>query len=90
MVRLARQHFTSPFCDDFFALFQSFVEKSALGFIVVSSLSVLFLPFRFRDLDGVQSTPETDQALVLIDTAGCDIAELDVQDEMSKGNEGLW
>ena len=41
-----------------------------------------------RDLDGVEETEETSTALLLIDTAGCDIQELNVPDEMSKGNEG--
>lgn len=42
----------------------------------------------FRDLDGVTETGETSVPLLFIDTAGCDLRELDTPDEESKGNEG--
>ncbi|NXP15018.1 SMBP2 protein, partial [Thinocorus orbignyianus] len=41
-----------------------------------------------RDLPGVTSTDETSIPLLLIDTAGCGLSELDVEDEQSKGNPG--
>ncbi|NXK23526.1 SMBP2 protein, partial [Arenaria interpres] len=41
-----------------------------------------------RDLPGVTSTEETTIPLLLIDTAGCGLFELDVEDEQSKGNPG--
>uniref|UniRef100_A0A8C3Y7D8 DNA-binding protein SMUBP-2 n=1 Tax=Catharus ustulatus TaxID=91951 RepID=A0A8C3Y7D8_CATUS len=41
-----------------------------------------------RDLPGVSSTEETTTPLLLIDTAGCGLFELEVEDEQSKGNPG--
>jgi len=41
-----------------------------------------------RDLSGVSDTEETHTALMLIDTAGCNLNELEVADNESKGNEG--
>ncbi|XP_074442764.1 DNA-binding protein SMUBP-2 [Larus michahellis] len=41
-----------------------------------------------RDLPGVTSTEETTVPLLLIDTAGCGLFELEVEDEQSKGNPG--
>ncbi|NXT29935.1 SMBP2 protein, partial [Syrrhaptes paradoxus] len=41
-----------------------------------------------KDLPGVTSTEETTIPLLLIDTAGCGLAELEVEDEQSKGNPG--
>ncbi|NWZ41936.1 SMBP2 protein, partial [Brachypodius atriceps] len=41
-----------------------------------------------RDLPGVSSTEETSTPLLLIDTAGCGLFELEVEDEQSKGNPG--
>ncbi|XP_066043262.1 DNA-binding protein SMUBP-2 [Chamaea fasciata] len=41
-----------------------------------------------RDLPGVSSTEETSVALLLVDTAGCGLFELEVEDEQSKGNPG--
>ncbi|NXL94262.1 SMBP2 protein, partial [Alectura lathami] len=41
-----------------------------------------------RDLPGVTSTEETAIPLLLIDTAGCGLFELEVEDEQSKGNPG--
>ncbi|NXN25212.1 SMBP2 protein, partial [Nycticryphes semicollaris] len=41
-----------------------------------------------RDLPGVTSVEETTTPLLLIDTAGCGLFELDVEDEQSKGNPG--
>ncbi|XP_015268314.1 PREDICTED: DNA-binding protein SMUBP-2, partial [Gekko japonicus] len=41
-----------------------------------------------KDLPGVASTEETSIPLLLIDTAGCGLFELEVEDEPSKGNEG--
>ncbi|NXX10761.1 SMBP2 protein, partial [Podargus strigoides] len=41
-----------------------------------------------RDLPGVASTEETTVPLLLIDTAGCGLFELEVEDEQSKGNPG--
>ncbi|XP_059153320.1 DNA-binding protein SMUBP-2-like [Physella acuta] len=40
------------------------------------------------DLDSVSASEETRSPLLLIDTAGCDLHELDLPDELSKGNEG--
>ncbi|XP_060117178.1 DNA-binding protein SMUBP-2 isoform X2 [Heteronotia binoei] len=42
----------------------------------------------YKDLPGVASTEETSIPLLLIDTAGCGLFELEVEDEQSKGNEG--
>lgn len=44
--------------------------------------------FFCRDLPGVTSTEETTIPLLLIDTAGCGLLELEVEDEQSKGNPG--
>uniref|UniRef100_A0A8C5IU12 Immunoglobulin mu DNA binding protein 2 n=1 Tax=Junco hyemalis TaxID=40217 RepID=A0A8C5IU12_JUNHY len=41
-----------------------------------------------RDLPGVTDTEETSTPLLLIDTAGCGLFELEVEDEQSKGNPG--
>ncbi|GFS16916.1 DNA-binding protein SMUBP-2 [Elysia marginata] len=41
-----------------------------------------------KDLEGVSDTEETRVPLLLIDTAGCDLQELDLPEEVSKGNEG--
>ncbi|NXB17002.1 SMBP2 protein, partial [Rhagologus leucostigma] len=41
-----------------------------------------------RDLPGVSCTEETSVPLLLIDTAGCGLFELEVEDEQSKGNPG--
>ncbi|XP_033917503.1 DNA-binding protein SMUBP-2 isoform X2 [Melopsittacus undulatus] len=41
-----------------------------------------------KDLPGVTSTEETTTPLLLIDTAGCGLFELDLEDEQSKGNPG--
>ena len=41
-----------------------------------------------RDLTGVRETEDTSLALLLIDTAGCDVSELDLEEEVSRGNEG--
>lgn len=41
-----------------------------------------------RDLPGVSDTEETSTPLLLIDTAGCGLFELEVEDEQSKGNPG--
>jgi len=52
------------------------------------SLSSVIFSLMFRDLDGVTETGETSVPLLFIDTAGCDLRELDTPDEESKGNEG--
>lgn len=41
-----------------------------------------------RDLASVLDNEDTQTPLLLIDTAGCDLDELDLPDELSKGNEG--
>ncbi|XP_028334690.1 DNA-binding protein SMUBP-2 isoform X2 [Physeter macrocephalus] len=41
-----------------------------------------------RDLPGVAATEETGVALLLVDTAGCGLFELEGADELSKGNPG--
>ncbi|KAJ8252013.1 hypothetical protein COCON_G00213250 [Conger conger] len=41
-----------------------------------------------RDLPGVGSTEETELPLLLIDTAGCGLSEMETSDEQSKGNQG--
>ncbi|XP_041053108.1 DNA-binding protein SMUBP-2 [Carcharodon carcharias] len=41
-----------------------------------------------KDLPGVASTEETKIPLLLIDTSGCGLLELDEEDEQSKGNKG--
>ncbi|KAG1706968.1 DNA-binding protein SMUBP-2 [Nymphon striatum] len=40
------------------------------------------------DLEGVVGNSHTDPPLLLIDTAGCDLHELDVAEDMSKANQG--
>jgi len=52
-------------------------------------LSVL-LCYLFRDLPNVADTEDTCVPLVLIDTAGCNLNELDVASNESKGNEGKF
>ncbi|XP_015718818.1 DNA-binding protein SMUBP-2 [Coturnix japonica] len=41
-----------------------------------------------KDLPGITCTEETTIPLLLIDTAGCGLFELEVEDEQSKGNPG--
>ncbi|KAF7654221.1 hypothetical protein LDENG_00072190 [Lucifuga dentata] len=41
-----------------------------------------------KDLAGVTCVEETNAALLLIDTAGCGLSEMEVTDEQSKGNQG--
>ncbi|XP_065542802.1 DNA-binding protein SMUBP-2 isoform X2 [Lathamus discolor] len=41
-----------------------------------------------KDLPGVTSTEETTTPFLLIDTAGCGLFELELEDEQSKGNPG--
>ncbi|XP_068170023.1 DNA-binding protein SMUBP-2 isoform X2 [Antennarius striatus] len=41
-----------------------------------------------KDLPGVTCTEETSTPLLLIDTAGCGLSEMEVTDEQSKGNQG--
>ncbi|XP_061165035.1 DNA-binding protein SMUBP-2-like [Saccostrea echinata] len=41
-----------------------------------------------RDIESVEESEETAEPLLLIDTAGCQLYELDVPEEISKGNEG--
>jgi len=38
---------------------------------------------------GVEDNEVTCEPLILIDTAGCDLPELELPDEQSKGNEGV-
>jgi len=44
--------------------------------------------YLFRDLPSVVDTEDTCIPLLLIDTAGCNLNELDVACNESKGNEG--
>lgn len=44
--------------------------------------------FMRRDLPGVACVEETSTSMLLIDTAGCGLNEMEVADEQSKGNEG--
>ncbi|XP_012521067.1 PREDICTED: DNA-binding protein SMUBP-2 [Propithecus coquereli] len=41
-----------------------------------------------RDLPGVAATEETGMPLLLVDTAGCGLFELEQEDEQSRGNSG--
>lgn len=41
------------------------------------------------DWQDVEDNEVTSEALIYIDTAGCELFELDLPDEQSKGNEGL-
>ena len=41
-----------------------------------------------RDLPGVSATEETSIPLLLVDTAGCGLFELEEEDDQSKGNPG--
>ena len=43
---------------------------------------------RCRDLPGVAATEETGIPLLLVDTAGCGLFELEEEDDQSKGNPG--
>ena len=43
----------------------------------------------FRDLAGIQNNEDTSISMLLVDTAGCDLVELNLPDEVSKANEGL-
>ena len=42
----------------------------------------------FSDLPGITKTLVTTTPLLFIDTAGCNLTELDTPDDESKGNEG--
>ena len=53
-----------------------------------SALHMSTLPCLCSDLPNVTDTEDTCMPLVLIDTAGCDLNELDVASNESKGNEG--
>ncbi|XP_064423383.1 DNA-binding protein SMUBP-2 [Latimeria chalumnae] len=41
-----------------------------------------------KDMPSIASTDETELPLLLVDTSGCGLFELDVEDEQSKGNQG--
>ena len=41
-----------------------------------------------RDLPGVAATEETGLPLLLVDTAGCGLSELEQEDDQSRGNPG--
>lgn len=41
-----------------------------------------------RDLPGVAATEETGLPLLLVDTAGCGLSELEEEEDQSKGNPG--
>ncbi|XP_067137867.1 DNA-binding protein SMUBP-2-like [Centruroides vittatus] len=41
-----------------------------------------------KDMNGIEVTEETSTPLLLIDTAGCQLYELELEEEESKGNEG--
>ncbi len=41
-----------------------------------------------RDLPGLADNENTSVPVLFIDTAGCHLNELEVEDEVSKGNEG--
>ncbi|KAM4733526.1 DNA-binding protein SMUBP-2 [Anableps anableps] len=41
-----------------------------------------------KDLPGVSCVEETSTPLLLIDTAGCGLSEMEIADEQSKGNQG--
>lgn len=41
-----------------------------------------------RDLPGVAATEETGLPLLLVDTAGCGLSELEGEEDQSKGNPG--
>ncbi|GAB1601670.1 DNA-binding protein SMUBP-2-like [Argonauta hians] len=41
-----------------------------------------------RDLEGIEDNEVTSKPLILIDTTGCNLPELDVPEEISKGNPG--
>lgn len=51
---------------------------------------ILYVLLLFRDLPNVTDTEDTSIALLLIDTAGCNLNELDVASHESKGNEGEY
>lgn len=55
--------------------------------IHVATRNQIFFSFR-RDIEKVEEAEETSESLLLIDTAGCQLYELDVPEEISKGNEG--
>lgn len=46
--------------------------------------------FMRRDLPGVAGVEETSTSMLLIDTAGCGLNEMEAADEQSKGNEGWF
>ena len=48
----------------------------------------MFVVFCGRELPGVKTNDDTESVLLLIDTAGCNLSELEVADNESKGNEG--
>jgi len=49
-----------------------------------------WLCYLCRDLSDVDDTEDTCIPLLLIDTAGCNLNELDVASNESKGNEGEY
>lgn len=50
-------------------------------------MSYYFMFTFVRDLSGVTEDETSVLPLLYIDTAGCDLRELDVPEEISKGNE---
>ena len=46
--------------------------------------------YYFRDIPGITDNEDTSQPLLLVDTAGCELYELDLPEEISKGNEGHY
>ena len=66
-------------------VFRILYDGPVYNLVLLSSVTSSLM---FRDLDGVTETGETSVPLLFIDTAGCDLRELDTPDEESKGNEG--
>lgn len=48
------------------------------------------LACKLRDLPSVEENDNTCIPLLLIDTIGCSLYEMELDDELSKGNEGRF
>lgn len=67
----------------------SIVMASKSFFYTKVNYNILKIAFLAqRDLPGVTCAEETSTPLLLIDTAGCGLNEMEVADEQSKGNQG--
>ena len=65
------------------------MARMSEGQFLMLRLTYKLISIYCSDIPNVHETDDTSQPLLLIDTAGCDLYELDLPEEISKGNEGI-